>query len=434
MMKRFSAEQFRQIYQAMPRTVAVSGCLIAAAAVLFVALALANPSPKQHTVRQNLPLRAAMLNLEEDRYWVEEAVQAGDTLSDVLSRIGISPAVFTVRVGRETLNSKTQTLRLGQSVSIQFDHTNRPLVIQYVNDDDNGEYDLVVLEQQNGKWQASSADLPLQKMPTLRSVRVRTSAQGSLAQAGVGVELRESLREMFRGRVDLDALEAGDVVRLLYDTLYFRGLEMGSDDILAAEVEHGGTVYRAYFYHRPNNSGSYYDEGGNVLQAAGGFSVQPVAYTRISSPYGIRVHPILRTVKMHTGIDFAAPSGTPVYAPADGAVVFRGWKGGYGRTVMLQHGNGVVTLYGHMSAFAPIAGTVTAGQIIGYVGTSGRSTGPHLHYEARLNGQPVNPTTIALPGVELSESDKPVFQRQQQQAEQLFALVRGVSETVAQAD
>lgn len=425
--------KLRQSILSLPRYVVVSGSLIAASIVLFLLIVFASPVSKVHTFTQNLPAKKGVFDSETGGYWVEEAVQAGDTLADVLTRMNVSPAAFSVRIGKETVNSKTQTLRLGQSVSMQLDSSGQPATIQYINDDDNGEYDLVVLEYRNGKWQASSADLPLQKMATLRNVRVRTSAQGALAQAGVGVALRESLREMFDDRIDIDTLSEGDTIRLLYDTLYFRGLEMGSDDIQAAEIVHGDAVYRAFFYSRPNSSGSYYDEAGNVLQS-GGFSVQPVAYTRISSPFGIRVHPILRTVKMHTGIDFAAPSGTPVYAPADGTVIFRGWKGGYGRAVMLQHRNGVVTLYGHLSAFAPSAATVNAGQIIGYVGTSGRSTGPHLHYEARINGQPVNPTTVALPGVELTEQDKPLFQKQQQHVEQLFALVRGVPETVAQTD
>jgi murein DD-endopeptidase MepM/ murein hydrolase activator NlpD len=170
------------------------------------------------------------------------------------------------------------------------------------------------------------------------------------------------------------------------------------------------------------------------LQQKLGFSNQPVDFARISSPYGVRFHPVLRTVKMHTGIDYAAPSGTPIKAPADGEIVFKGWKGGYGNTVMLQHSNGVETLYAHMSAFSPAGGKVRAGEIIGYVGSTGRSTGPHLHYEARLNGQPVNPATVALPTPKLSQTEMAEFRRQQQDASNTLAAVRNLPVTVAQLD
>ena len=175
---------------------------------------------------------------------------------------------------------------------------------------------------------------------------------------------------------------------------------MGTGNILAAEIVKGGKSYQAYYYSQgkgDEESGSYYDQSGKSLQQKEGFNIEPVVYTRISSPFGYRVHPVLHTVRMHTGIDYAAPSGTPIKATADGVITFKGWKGGYGNTVMIRHSNGVETLYGHMSAFTPAQGTVRAGEVIGFVGTTGRSTGPHLHYEARVNSQPVNPTTVALP-------------------------------------
>ena len=271
-------------------------------------------------------------------------------------------------------------------------------------------------------------------MPSLRSVVVRTSARGAMAQAGIPVEIRESLSELFSNNVDLDSLQSGDTIRLLYNSMYFRGQEMATGDILAAEIVKGGKTHQAYYFAQEDDQGgSYYDQNGKSL-AKGGFSTQPVAFTRISSPYGVRFHPVLRTVKMHTGIDYAAAAGTPIKAPADGTVTFKGWKGGYGNTITLQHSNGVETLYGHMSAFAPISGSVRAGDIIGYVGSTGRSTGPHLHYEARINGQPVNPTTVALPTPKLNSVDLAAFRKQQQAASHTLAAVRNLPVTVAQID
>ncbi|WP_425311304.1 M23 family metallopeptidase [Kingella potus] len=218
----------------------------------------------------------------------------------------------------------------------------------------------------------------MKTLPTLVSVVVRTSAKGSLAQAGVGVELRELLRDIFREQFDVDSLKEGDQIRLFYDTMYFRGQEMGSGDILGAEIVRSGKTWRAYYYDKGDGTGGYYNYEGEPLKsenANGSFVYMPLQnYTRVSSPYGIRVHPILHTVKMHTGIDYAAPTGTPVYAPADGTISFKGWKGGYGHTVVMEHGGGVETIYGHLSAFSPAAGRVRAGEVIGFVGTSGRST------------------------------------------------------------
>ena len=210
---------------------------------------------------------------------------------------------------------------------------------------------------------------------------------------------------------------------------------MAAGDILAVEIVKGGKTYQAYYYDKGDEGGSYYDYDGEPLKSdsLNGFAFMPLQnYTRVSSPYGIRVHPVLHTVKMHTGIDYAAPPGTPVYAPADGTLTFKGWKGGYGYTVMLMHSNGVETLYGHLSAFSPSKGHVKAGEVIGFVGSTGRSTGPHLHYEARINGQHVNPTTVALPTPKMEKIHLASFLRQRQKAEDTMAVIHDLPVTVAQ--
>ena len=146
------------------------------------------------------------------------------------------------------------------------------------------------------------------------------------------------------------------------------------------------------------------------------------------------MHPTLHTWRLHTGIDYAAPPGTPVKASADGIITFKGWKGGYGNAVMIQHANGVETLYAHLSAFSQAQGNVRSGEVIGFVGSTGRSTGPHLHYEARINGQPVNPASVALPTPELTQSDKAEFARQKREADALLASIRGIPVAVSQTD
>ncbi len=411
----------------------VLGMILPVSAVM-TAYAVNQPLPesslfKSARVQQELPAVFVKNDTFQSSYWTEETVQAGDGLADVLGRLKISPESI-----KSAVSKNPQALRAGQTVSVRIDSLGDATDIQYFDDGDNGELNMVAIQKINGKWQASTSEVSMQTMPTLRSVVVRTSAQGALAQVGIGIELRESLRDIFSDKFNIDTLQAGDQIRLLYDTMYFRGQEMAAGDIVSAEVVKGGRSYHAYLYEKGDEGGSYYDENGKPLKEVNAFNVQPVTYTRISSPYGFRVHPVLHTLMMHTGIDYAAPEGTPIRAPADGAVTFKGWKGGYGNALMLRHSNGVETLYGHMSAYAPIGATVKAGDIIGYVGSTGRSTGPHLHYEARMNGQHVNPATVALPTPKMETVNMAAFRAEKQKADVAMAAIRNLPVTVAQVD
>ncbi|MDO4697012.1 MAG: M23 family metallopeptidase [Neisseria sp.] len=363
-------------------------------------------------------------------YWTEETVAEGETMHQALRRLGIPDGEIGEILGKSSIDGKLRVLHRVQMFGVRRDSAGQATDIQFFHDDDYGEYSLIALEKINGRWQASESEISVETMPTLRSVVVKTSVSGSLEQAGVNVGLREALRGIFRSRFDTDSLKTGDQIRLLYDTLYFRGQEVAAGDILAAEIVKGGKTYQAYYYDG-GGGGSYYDENGKAWKAATGFHFRPVKSARISSPYGMRVHPILNTVKMHTGIDYAAPAGTPVYAPADGTMVFKGWKGGYGYTVVLQHGNGVETLYAHLSGFSPAQGKVKAGEVIGFVGSSGRSTGAHLHYEVRINGNPVNPATVALPAPKMQVDNMAKFHSRKNHADGLMAAVRDLPVTVA---
>lgn len=414
------------------------GIMLPVSAVMTT-YAVTEPFPKNslhqtQRITQELPTVFVKNNEFQSSYWTAETVQAGDSLADVLARADIPESSVKTVLAKSNIDSSLKKLSPGQTVSIRLDSKGDATDVQFFADDDNGESNLVAIQKVNGQWQASASEISMKTMPSLRSIVVRTSAQGALAQAGVGIELRESLRDIFSDKVSIDELRPGDQIRLLYNSMYFRGQEMAAGDILVAEVIHGGKTYKAYYYDKGDEGGSYYDENGQSLKSVNAFNVQPVSYTRISSPYGMRVHPVLRTVKMHTGIDYAAPTGTPIYAPADGTVTWKGWKGGYGHTIMIIHANGVETLYGHMSAYAPIGNTVKAGEVIGYVGSTGRSTGPHLHYEARINGQHVNPTTVALPTPKMEHVNIARFNQQRSKSDNMMAAIRNLPVTVAQVD
>ena len=407
----------------------------------MTAYAITDPQPAQtdfkvERISEELPAVYVETNTYQSSYWAQEAVQAGDSLADVLTRMGVNQEDIKQIMEKNNANLDMKNLRTNQSVNIRIDSSGQVTDVQFFTDEEL-ERNLVALEKVKGKWRISNAEIDMKTMPTLRSVQIRTSAIGDMLRAEIPSEVYIQLKEIFADSFNMSDLKEGDTVRLLYNSMYFRGQQMAVGDILAAEVVKDGKTYQAYYYSQgkgDEESGSYYDQNGKSLQQKEGFNTEPVAYTRISSPFGYRVHPVLHTVRMHTGIDYAAPTGTPIKAAADGEVIFKGWKGGYGNTVMIRHANGVETLYGHMSAFSPADGRVRAGEVIGFVGTTGRSTGPHLHYEARVNGQPVNPTTVALPTPKLTPTNMAAFRKQQKDASTMLSTIRSLPVSVAQLD
>jgi len=194
-------------------------------------------------------------------------------------------------------------------------------------------------------------------------------------------------------------LREGDRFAVVYEEIWRDGEKLRDGDILAASFNNQGRDHTALRFQRGDGSVEYFGGDGRSLRKA--FLRTPVEFTRISSGFSVaRMHPILGTMRAHRGVDYAAPSGTPIRASGDGRITARGWQSGYGNVVQIDHGNHVSTVYGHMSRFGTgIAnGTrVRQGQVIGYVGMTGLATGPHLHYEFRVNGAHRDPLRFVMP-------------------------------------
>ncbi|MEJ2426098.1 MAG: peptidoglycan DD-metalloendopeptidase family protein, partial [Candidatus Thiodiazotropha sp.] len=241
----------------------------------------------------------------------------------------------------------------------------------------------------------------------IRSNQLSGTIENSLylaaKKAGLSEKLIMQLADIFGWDVDF-ALEirSGDRFTVISQEDYLDGEKLKDGPILAAEFVNQGKTYRAIRYTDETGHTDYYTPEGRSMRKA--FLRAPVDFRRISSKFTQeRWHPVLGKKRPHRGVDYAAKTGTPIKAAGDGKVIFRGKKGGYGNTVIIQHGQTYTTLYGHMSKFnksAKRGSRVKQGQVIGYVGQTGLATGPHLHYEFRVNGVHRNPLTVKLPAAE----------------------------------
>ncbi len=244
---------------------------------------------------------------------------------------------------------------------------------------------------------------PLTKKTLTSSGTIDDSLFSAAQRAGLSDAITLQLAKIFGWDIDF-ALEIrkGDRFRVIYTAEYLDGKKYRDGDILAAEFINRGRVFRAFRYTTPDGDTDYYDAEGHSMRKA--FLRTPVKFTRISSRFTLkRWHPILKRWRSHKGVDYAAPRGTPVKAAGKGKIIFRGWKGGYGRVIMIQHNRKYTTVYGHLSAFnkrVRNGSRVQQGQIIGYVGSSGLATGPHLHYELRVNGVHTDPLKVKPPKIE----------------------------------
>jgi murein DD-endopeptidase MepM/ murein hydrolase activator NlpD len=241
-----------------------------------------------------------------------------------------------------------------------------------------------------------------------REVDIRvTSAHGEIqsslfeagSAAGISDRTTMDMAGIFEWDIDfIQDVRDGDTFTVIYEELWRDGVKLRDGQIVAAEFVNQGKVFRAARFADASGRAGYYTPDGRSVRKA--FLRAPLNFTRISSNFNpSRRHPVLNTIRAHQGVDYAAPTGTPIRASGDGKVLFRGSQGGYGNTIILQHGGNITTLYGHLSRFgaARAGARVSQGDVIGYVGSSGLATGPHLHYEYRVNGVHRNPRTVSLP-------------------------------------
>ena len=259
------------------------------------------------------------------------------------------------------------------------------------------------IERGDDGFSATIIERPIDVRKRMAYGVIETSLFESGADAGLSDKVIMNVAGIFAWDVDfVFDIRTGDNFYVQYEEIWQNGEFVSDGEIVAAEFNNNGRTHRAIRFIDSDGISDYFTPEGDSVRKA--FIRAPVDFTRVSSNFNPRRrHPILNTIRAHRGVDYAAPRGTPIKASGDGKVIFRGVKSGYGKTVILQHGGNITTLYAHMSGFAAsarIGSRMRQGQTIGYVGATGLATANHLHYEYRLNGAHRNPRTVALPKAE----------------------------------
>lgn len=321
-------------------------------------------------------------------------VKRGDTLSAIFDRLDIYPDLARIL---KTRKDRKALARIYPGQELLFSIRDQRLErLELVH----GPASSLVYLRNGDSFTAQTLHRPLDTILQFASGNIDSSLYLAAHRAGMSDTLIQDLVHIFRWDIDFaHDLRVGDSFAILYEKLLLDGEDVGDGKIAAAEFVNKGITYRAYRYTDENGHTDYYTLEGESLHKT--FLRTPVELARISSYFNPRRrHPILNVIRAHKGIDYAAPTGTPIKATGAGRVIYRGTKGQYGKTIVLRHGNIYTTLYAHMSKYARRTGighTVRQGQTIGYVGNTGLSTGPHLHYEFRVNGVHRNPLKVKLP-------------------------------------
>lgn len=345
---------------------------------------------------------------------VSERIRWGDTLAGALVSLGVEGGTAQAMVSAFGEAFNVRHIRPGDTIRVIFEEdagVERPTLLEYRR----GPVEEIIVRREGEAWTASQREFDIRSETVLVSGTLESSLSEAVVDAGEQSGLALAFADVLAWDVDfyLDP-RRGDTFQILVEKRTHQGRTIGYGDILAAEY-HGQVTgrRRVFLYENPENGRpEYYAQDGSSAQRT--FLKSPLKFARISSGFGGRMHPILKYYRQHRGVDYAAPTGTPVWAIGDGVVTRAGWAGACGNMVRLRHSNGYETVYCHFSRIAPgvrVGKRVAQKEVIGYVGATGRATGPHLHFEVLRGGSHLNPLTLKLPPAEpLPAEELPAFQ------------------------
>lgn len=336
--------------------------------------------------------------------WKEFTVQNGDNLSILFKRAGLNDRSIYELFSDAKDAKDLRNIRPGQKMTFLVEN-DQLQGLSYIIDELNS----LNFTRTAGGFTSNEITLKPDVKYAFRQASIDSSLYMAGKRAGMPSNLTMELANIFGWDIDfaLD-IQKGDSFKVMYEEQFLKGKKIGVGKIMAAEFTNGGKTFKAVRYTDKQGASNYYTPDGRGMHKA--FLRTPIEFARISSHFSLgRKHPVLHIIRAHKGTDYAAARGTPIRSTGNGKVAFAGRKNGFGNTVVIQHGQGIETLYGHMNGFAKgiRSGTrVSQGDVIGYVGSTGLASGPHLHYEFHVNGQVRNPVTVPLPksiGIEKTE-------------------------------
>jgi len=364
--------------------------IVGLAATAVVAFATIAPSrdgrhePAKTPLVESLAIRPDAVPAPKS-YVREELYQRGDTLSAFIERLGIEGP----HVAKLAKLRAMQQLRPGTHVRAEVSADGEPISLSFLGGRDSL---IKIVAEANGYYRVTDDRAQLQTQVEMKSGLIRSSLFAATDDANIPDSIAMQLGDVFSGDIDFHRdLRKGDRFSVIYELHYLNGRPVRAGRVLAAEFTNNGRTFRAMQF-----GNGYYTPDGNNLRKA--FLRSPLEFSRVTSGFGMRRHPIAQAWRQHTGIDYGAPTGTRVRAVGDGVVEYAGLKGGYGNVVILRHHGQYATVYAHLSRIAVRKGArVAQNDTIGAVGQTGWATGPHLHYEFRVAGQARNPFSIAMP-------------------------------------
>jgi murein DD-endopeptidase MepM/ murein hydrolase activator NlpD len=408
--------------QRHPRHVmgAVGTVLLGTGATAFaVATFVPDPStvPVRQVIEQVFPQTASPAEAALPAYvlYRSDTTRSNDSADSLLRRLGVLDAGAVQFIKSDATARAALLSRAGRAVTAEVNATHGlvKLSARWTLDDSNT-FQRLVIERKNDLLTSRVETAPLAASTRLASGVIRSSLFAATDDARIPDSVAVQLAEIFSGDIDfIRSLRKGDRFNVVYESLEADGEPMRAGRVLSADFVNGGKTFSAVWFHdKAASKGQYYTIDGNSLRKA--FLASPLEFSRVTSGFGGRMHPIARQFRMHNGVDYAAPTGTPIRSVGDGVVDFAGVQRGYGNVVEIKHRDGKSTLYAHMHTIAVRQGqTIEQGQNIGTVGSTGWSTGPHLHFEFRVNGVHHDPMTIAQQSnsVPLSTAARAEFDR-----------------------
>lgn len=360
-----------------------------------------------------LAAQAEALDLHALRLYRSDTVRSTDTVESLFARLGLSDAAAAAYVRKDTVFRSQLLGRSGRRISVEANGQQglEKLIARWTPTDDGNFNRLVIERSATGGFSTRVETAALQAAPRIGSGIIRSSLFAAVDDANIPDEIAVQVADVFGGRIDFHrGLRKGDRFNVVYEVLEADGEPMRTGRVLSAEFVNNGKAHTALWFQEPGKKGAYYGLDGKGLQSA--YLASPMQFSRVTSGFAMRFHPIHQTWRAHLGVDYGAPTGTAVRSVGDGVVEFAGWQNGFGNVVIVKHNASDSTVYAHLSRIdVRTRGSVSQGQRIGAVGSTGWATGPHLHFEFRVNGRHQDPLTLArrAEGAALSAQAQPAF-------------------------